>query len=153
MKKRFVFAVLAALGAQAFAVTNEQIAVAILRDANQKVLGSAILVEDGKGLEVNVMLRNLGPGKVTLSVHENGSCRASKGTSFGAAGSTLGSLTGGMLLETVVGDKGNAFERQVSKLTLSGARNSGSLMRKAFILHSGDARGPRVACGVTYKYP
>jgi Cu/Zn superoxide dismutase len=153
MKKRVVLTFVMVLSAQVFAANNEQIAVAILRDANQKVLGSAILVEDGKGLEVNVMLRNLGPGKVTVSVHENGSCKASNGTAFGAAGNMVGTLNGGMLLETMVGDKGNAFERQVTKLTLSGARNSGSLMRKAFILHSGDTKGPRVACGVTYKYP
>jgi Cu/Zn superoxide dismutase len=153
MKKRVVLTIAMVLSVQAFAATNEQIAVAILRDANQKVLGSAILVEDGKGLEVNVMLRNLGPGKVTVSVHENGSCKTKNGTTFGAAGNMVGSLNNGMLLETMVGDKGSAFERQVTKLTLSGARNSGTLMRKAFILHSGDTKGPRVACGVTYKYP
>ena len=153
MKKRVAMAFAMVLSAQVFAATNEQIAVAILRDANQKVFGSAILVEDGKGLEVNVMLRNLGPGKVTVSVHENGSCKAGSGGAFGAAGNVLGTLNGGMLLEATINEKGGAFEKQISKLTLAGGRNTGSLMKKAFIVHTGDSKGPRVACGVTYKYP
>ena len=72
-------------------------------------------------------------------------------TAFGDAGDTL--KDAGMLLETMVGEKGTAFERQDSARTLVSSNRSTSLMRKALILHSGDIKGSRVACGVVFNYP
>jgi Cu/Zn superoxide dismutase len=152
MNKKIILMMVATLACTGIAATNERMAVAVFRDANKNVLGSAIFFEDSTGLEVNVTLRKLSPGRMTLSVHENTTCGTRSKTAFGDAGNAL-KLDAGMLLETMVGEKGTAFERQDSARTLASSDRADSLMRKALILHIGDSKGPRVACGVIHNYP
>ncbi len=168
MEKKFlIFGVL--LGSFAFSsqvFANQASAIISATQADSKVAGEATLTEKDNGLEIEVKVENLSPGKHGIHIHENGDC--------GEAGKAAGShynpdnVSHGFVVKdgfehAHAGDFGNIEVGEDGKgttkffvpgLTLTGQQHNVS--GKAIILHekeddfgqpTGNAGG-RIGCGV-----
>jgi Cu-Zn family superoxide dismutase len=150
---------------------QEQIAVAKLKGAEDKVVGSATLVEDKDGVHIKIIASGLPPGLHGFHIHEKGACDSPKFESSGGHFNPYGKKHGlknkqgphaGDLPNLPVNELGVAeFTAHAKLVTLGPGKNS--LFEGAgtcLVIHAGQDdemsdpagnSGARLACGVIEK--
>jgi superoxide dismutase, Cu-Zn family len=136
-----------------------------LVDADGAPVGSAKLVEDGRGrVHVNVHVQGMTPGRHGIHVHNVGSCVSAATTFSGAGGHhnpggvTHGSHAGDLPNLTVNGEGVGHLNARVEGFTLSGGTTSAfDADGSALVVHAAEDdlvtdptgnSGGRIACGV-----
>lgn len=169
MKNKFLLIVALSLFAFSFHAEAKPLkANAEIQDSKGEKIGTAELIEKRKGVEVEVSVSSLSPGKHGIHIHEAGKCEA---PDFKSAGGHFNPFQkkhglenpegshGGDLPNLVVDKDGNAKTKLLlSSVTLK--QGSNSLLQSngtALVIHakaddektdpSGNS-GDRVACGV-----
>jgi Cu-Zn family superoxide dismutase len=162
------------------AQSGGNVAIALLKDANGKSVGSAVFVETSRGTQVNVRLQGLSAGKHGTHVHSVGSCADSQDASgntvkFGGAGGHFDPAStakhgtpeasekeshAGDLPNTTVGADGTGFARSTfAKFTV--AQGANSVAGKSVVIHAAEDdyktnpagnSGARVACGIVKAF-
>jgi len=143
-------------------------AIADLADANGRVVGKAVMIDESDGVRIIVDFVGVTPGTKAVHIHENGRCEApsfeSAGGDFNPAKTEHGTSNprgphAGDLPNVVVDSTGRGhLEATAKKATLGkGANSLLSSNGTSLVLHEGadDLRtdpdgksGARIACGV-----
>lgn len=168
--RRVIYAV-SVLGAVCLSVTAWAVgerAVAPLRDAEGKVLGMAVFVQESQGVRISVTVKGLSPGEHGIHIHSVGQCEPldflSAGPHFNPTNRKHG-LTNpegphaGDLPNLVVGEDGSAvYEQMTDRVTLTpGELSLFDEDGSSVIIHAGPDdqmtdpagnSGARLLCGV-----
>jgi superoxide dismutase, Cu-Zn family len=134
-------------------------AIATIKDAKGKMLGTATFVQEQEGVRVNVNVSGVAPGKHAMHIHAVGKCDAPAFTSAGShlgegqmntmgSGMAMGSMAGDLPV-LVVGKDGKGQANILNKnISFEGGENpllddDGA----ALILHLTATSKQRIACG------
>jgi len=128
--------------------------------------GSAIFINEGDRVDLQVSFQKMEPGVHALHVHENGDCSAPDGTSAGGHWNPSGHEHGkwgegafhlGDIGNIVIDENGDGTLTFSSEYWTMGTGADNDVMGKALIVHAGvddfttqptGAAGGRIACGV-----